>query len=731
MNQDQGRFVVTRLVAARLFCSCAKKFQIPRIVPRTQFWSFWIWTTTAIFVPLSGVAWAAPGRPLATEYVEGDVIVTFKDSVNLGAGRQALGAHSLELARHFAFLSEKRGRHCGLVRTPSRTTADLIAELSRDPAIATAEPNYVRWVSAHPPNDPLFPQLWGLQNTGQSANGTAGTSGDDIGFVPAWSLARPTTNQVVVAVVDTGVDYTHPDLAANMWTNPGEIPNNSIDDDGNGYVDDFFGYDFAGNVADPQDSGFHGTHVSGTIAAVGNNLLGVIGVDYQARIMALKVSNDGSTILTSAEIEALQYATMMKGRGINIVAINASFGGGGSNSTEVAAIQAAGNAGIVFCAAAGNNSANNDTTRFYPASYRLSNMIVVAATDQNDALASFSDYGAATVDLGAPGVNILSTKPMSLAGTTAYAQVGATAYSANALTYSGTTTGITATIYYCGPGYPTNFPTAVSNNIALISRGTLTFATKVANAMAAGAQAAVIYNNTNGNFSGTLQNPGNWIPAVSLSQADGLTLQALLPATGTVVNSSDPTQIYQFLDGTSMATPHVVGAVAFAAMNFPSETVAQRIQRILTNVDVVPGLNGLVRTGGRLNLQRIVDTDGNGLPDWWEQMYFGHLTGTDPNADPDHDGASNLAEWLAGTNPTNATSYLQLTGATTPGTNGFTVQWPSVAGRFYRVERSTNLLTGFDTLIQTNIAATPPTNTVVDAAILQGNAQFYRIELEQ
>jgi hypothetical protein len=125
-----------------------------------------------------------------------------------------------------------------------------------------------------------------------------------------------------------------------------------------------------------------------------------------------------------------------------------------------------------------------------------------------------------------------------------------------------------------------------------------------------------------------------------------------------------------------------------------------------------------------------VDTDGNGLPDWWEQIYFGRLTGTDPNADPDGDGASNLAEWLAGTNPTNATSCFRLAIPNTSPTNGFVVQWPSVAGKFYRVQRATNLLTGFNTLVQTNIAATPPTNTMVDTVILQGNAQFYRLELE-
>ena len=686
---------------------------------------------SAAFMMLSLTVSGAPAGSShpAQAYVEGEVIVTFKPSVNLNAAEQSLGNHALTLTKHYAELSRDRGRHTGLVRAQNRTTAELMAELSQDPAVELAEPNYLRWVTGAP-NDTLFTNLWGLQNTGQPVNGTAGTAGDDIRFVAAWGLARPTTNQVVVAVIDTGVDYTHPDLAGNMWTNPGEIPNNGVDDDGNGYVDDYYGYDFADNLPNPSDSGFHGTHVAGTIAAIGNNQLGVIGVDYQGKIMALRASSDGNTLPDSAIIEAIQYATMMKGRGVNIVAINESFGGGGSNSTESAAMQAAGNAGIIFCVAAGNNTANNDTTAFYPASYRLTNMIVVAATDQNDALASFSDYGPNTVDLGAPGVNILSALPVALAGTIASVQQGSTNYSANELAYSGTTTGITATVYYCGLGYSTNFPAAVRNNIALIARGTLTFSNKVVNAMSAGARAAVIYNNTSGNFSGTLGGTNhNWIPTVSLAQSDGLAMKTNSHAT--VVNIPDPSQIYQYLDGTSMATPHVSGAVAFAAMNFPSETVTQRIQRVLANVDVISGLKGKVRTGGRLNLQRIVDTDTNGLPDWWELQYFGHLTGTDPNADPDHDGMSNLEEWLAGTNPTNASSCLRLIAIPSNNPNAFVVRWPSVAGKYYWLERATNLLTGFNSIVRTNIAATAPTNTETDTAVLPGKARFYRVGVEQ
>ncbi len=685
----------------------------------------------ATFSPTLAPAAAAPTAHPAQQYREGEVLVTFKPSVSLPAAQQALGRHSLNFAKHFAFLSQRRGRQSGLVRDHKRTTASLIAELSKDAAVEVAEPNYLRWTASSQPNDPLFPQMWGLQNTGQPVYGVGGTAGDDIKHLPAWAMARPSTNPVIVAVIDTGVDYHHPDLAPNMWTNAAVNPTNGIDSYSNDYTNDYYGYDFADNVGDPMDSGFHGTHVSGTIAAAGNNLLGVIGVDYQARIMALKASSDGNTLSSSAIIEAIQYATMMKTNGVNVAVINASFGGGGYVTQEAGAIQEAGDAGIVFCAAANNNGNNLDYTSDYPASYRLSNMIVVAATDCNDALASFSDYGPSTVDLGAPGVGILSTTPTNQPGVTSYVLQGATTDSANALTYAGTTPGITATVYDCGLGYPTNFPPTVSNNIALISRGTLYFSDKVANAVAAGAVAAIIYNNASGNFYGSLQVASNWIPAVSISQADGLALQALLPVTATVASFVDPANIYQFLDGTSMAAPHVSGAVAFAAMNFPNETVAQRIQRILSNVDVVPGLQGLVITGGRLNLLRTVDTDVNGLPDWWEQMYFGQLTGTDPNADPDHDDFSNLDEWLAGTNPTNSASCLRLLIPWSNPTYGWACKWPSVSGRTYRLECSTNFLNGFNVVVRTNIAATPPFNVVWDTNALPASAHYYRVRLEQ
>lgn len=681
---------------------------------------------------LAGCPSARASVPVA-DYVEGEALVRFQTAETLTSAQQIATRHGLMLVRHFAWLSEHEGQVIGLLHSPVLTTGVLLAELRAEPAIAFVEPNFLRHpTNLRPPNDVKFNLLYGLRNTGQAVNGFNGTPNDDISFLKAWGLARPTTNEIVVAVIDSGIDPTHPDLINNLWTNPGEIAGNSFDDDANGYVDDLHGYDFVLGTGNLTDSGYHGTHVAGTIAATGNNGIGVIGVDFQAHLMALKVSTDGTSFSSAAIIEAIQYATMMKIRGVNVVALNGSYGGGSYSSTESSAMQAAGNAGIIFCVAAGNSTNNNDSIPFYPASYRLPNMIVVAASDQNDTLAAFSDYGATTVDLAAPGVNILSCRPVSQPGYTTYVQGSTNAFSANALTYSGVTpsNGLTGTIYYCGLGCPTNFPAAVSNNIALILRGTLFFSDKVSNAQAAGARAAIIFNNIPGNLNGTLQTAGSWIPAVTISQADGQTLQAALPNTGTVANFLDPAQIYQLLDGTSMATPHVSGAVAFAARNFPTESVAQRIQRILANATPVPALAGKTITGARLNLARIVDSDNNGLPDWWELQYFNHLTGTDPAADPDGDGASNLAEFLAGTVPTDAQSAFRVTAH--PPVDGIHVAltWSSAAGRYYRLLRGTNLLTGVDTIMQTNLSATPPLNTFTNTLPAGTPNTFYRLQLE-
>ncbi|MEG4861660.1 S8 family serine peptidase, partial [Microcoleus sp. K1-B1] len=251
-------------------------------------------------------------------------------------------------------------------------------------------------------NDPGYSQLWALNNTGQ----TGGTADADIDAAEAWDIQQGNPN-LVIGVIDTGVDYNHPDLVENIWTNPGEIAGDGIDNDNNGYIDDVRGWDFAYNDNDPMDVDGHGTHVSGTIAAKGNNGVGVTGVAWNANIMPLKFISDEGFGYTSDAILAINYATA---KGVKLT--NNSWGGGGFSQSLYDAINTAGQQGALFIAAAGNDyGQNNDITPAYPASYDLSNIISVASTTDTDALSSFSNYGATTVDLGAPGSGIYSTTP--------------------------------------------------------------------------------------------------------------------------------------------------------------------------------------------------------------------------------------------------------------------------------------------------------------------------------
>lgn len=267
-----------------------------------------------------------------------------------------------------------------------------LKSLSRLPYVEYAEPDYLLEPNDTIPNDPMFDRLWGMINLRAPA---------------AWDI---TTGQqgVTVAVIDTGVDYNHPDLASNIWLNNDEIPDNNIDDDGNGYVDDVRGWDFYEFDNDPTPDYWHGTHIAGTTAAVGNNAQGVVGVAWQAKLMPLRFMT-ASGGFTSDAIRALEYA-VANGAQISTHSYSSPVRSSSFNS----AVRAAGRLGHLLIAAAGNSSGDNDVTPYYPASYDLDNLISVAAIDQNENLASFSNYGALSVDLGAPGVGIFSTTPGGL-----------------------------------------------------------------------------------------------------------------------------------------------------------------------------------------------------------------------------------------------------------------------------------------------------------------------------
>lgn len=282
----------------------------------------------------------------------------------------------------------------------------LVSQLAADSSIAFAEPNYVLVQTETLPDDPQFPSFWNLENTGQ----LGGTYDADIDAPEAWGLTTGAAD-AVIGLIDTGIDYSHPDLASNIWTNVGEIPNDGLDNDGNGYIDDFLGWDFVNGDNDPFDDNGHGTHVAGILAAAGNNSRGVTGVTWNSKIMPLKFLDSNGAGTTADAITAISYATTMCLRGVNIRLTNNSWGGGAYSQALSDAIEASGQCNMLFVASAGNTNNDSDARSVYPASYELDNIISVTASDNNDQKAGFANFGANSVDLAAPGVNIVSTLP--------------------------------------------------------------------------------------------------------------------------------------------------------------------------------------------------------------------------------------------------------------------------------------------------------------------------------
>jgi hypothetical protein len=337
-------------------------------------------------------------------FVPGEILVRLKPGLGVAAAAQIVPGAKIE--KEFELVPGLQ-----LIRLPATVdVTEAVRLYSQHPSVLYAQPNFLHHTmqEAHlTPNDTSYNQMWALNNTGQ----TGGTPDADIDAPEAWDLSTG-SGSVVVFVIDTGVDYNHPDLIDNLWTNPGETPGNGIDDDGNGYIDDVYGIDTAYNDSDPMDGNGHGTHVSGTIGARGNNGLGVVGVNWQVKIGQCKFLSDSGTGSTADAIECLQYIRNLKvNKGVPVVATNNSWGGGPFEQALYDAIKAHMDAGILFIAAAGNDGTDNDALPHYPSNYFLPNIISVAATDHNDDLAFFSNYGLRTVHVGAPGKSILSTWP--------------------------------------------------------------------------------------------------------------------------------------------------------------------------------------------------------------------------------------------------------------------------------------------------------------------------------
>ena len=578
------------------------------------------------------------------QYVPGEVIVKFLDS----ASKATVAAAGGQMIKSFAG-GEERVQHLKLNK--GENVEDALERYRHSPAIEYAEPNYIHQLAAIP-NDTKFSSLWGLHNTGQNVNETVGVADVDIDAPEAWDITTGSSN-VIIAVIDSGIAYDHPDLAANMWRNPGEIPNDGIDNDGNGLVDDVFGYDFRSDDSEPMDpidltadntggNRGHGTHVAGTIGAVGNNSSGVTGVMHTVKLMALKAGGVDSGLPSSAIVEAINYAVRKGAR-----AINASFTRRGECSQlEYDALRAANSAGVMVLAAAGNGGSDNDSpsTRQFPSGYSvatscgpaLPNVISVAAITQTGPIASFSNFGATSVQIAAPGVNINSTKPTSNTTNLLFHNFDSNPTGLG-YTFSGTNNswGFTNTQSFSAPTSMTDSPGGnYRNNTDAIATGP-SFSTarqrgcRLETRLRLATEDGVdgIWTDVSGDGGANWSNESGW--SGSTSGAFERFTMAELPdrkpsvqyrfefvSKDSIVDdgvylddvraycvSGTPsaTNDYQFSQGTSMATPHVTGVVGLLLSVNPNLTVAQIRNAILNTGNASPLLTGVVSTGRRLN----------------------------------------------------------------------------------------------------------------------------------
>lgn len=353
----------------------------------------------------------------AGDHVPNEFLVKFKEGTSAAGKSQALAKVSGSVKETILTAAMKRANlteGIQVIRT-SMNALDAISRINGS-EIEYAEPNYI-YNHFATSNDIYYTNgsLWGMYGDATSPTNQFGSQAGE-----AWAAGKTGSSTVFIGIIDEGYMYTHPDLAANAGKNPGETAGNGVDDDGNGLVDDVYGWDFDGNNSSVFDGAGddHGTHVAGTIGGVGGNGVGVAGVCWNVKLLNAKfLGSQGGT--TANAIKAVDYFTNLKTRAVNpvnIVATNNSWGGGGFSQALKDAIDRANGAGILFIAAAGNSGTNNDATASYPSGYTSANIIAVAAITNTGALASYSQYGATTVDIGAPGSGIWSTVPVSSKG---------------------------------------------------------------------------------------------------------------------------------------------------------------------------------------------------------------------------------------------------------------------------------------------------------------------------
>jgi subtilisin family serine protease len=532
--------------------------------------------------------------------------------------------------------------HAGLVRmaqpigqsqiqrvmlAPNATVEEAMAAYAADPNVEIVEPNYIIRTQAMP-DDTYFSQQWGLYNTGQAGRGYQGTAGIDMDALQAWDISTGGT-EVIVAVIDTGCDLQHPDLGDNLWSNSGEIPGDGIDNDGNGYVDDVVGWDFADGDNAPYDASGHGTHVAGIIAGVGNNQQGIAGIAWRARIMPVRIMNAFDEGTTADAIKAIEYAAA---NGAKI--INCSWG---SNSNGYALRHVIENTDALFACASGNNGQNTDTTPHYPAAYTSANIISVAASDPMDQLAWFSNFGKTSVDVAAPGIRIYSLRNGRRSLWQDAFDEGLHGY-----TFGGTNNTWTV----ADPPGMTNAPALASSpdenyvndtnawvqlpaqDLSTASACTLTF--KLMGQSEADADTLYLEVSTNGTswtrlplkISGTIRHSGisgsipYWTTAAAdLGPWDGepqvlvrFRFHSGSATTGTGfyidnmhLTAANGIDAYQFMQGTSMATGYISGLAALIQSEDLSLTPLEIKYIIEDSVDLDQDLLELVSSGGRAN----------------------------------------------------------------------------------------------------------------------------------
>lgn len=606
--------------------------------------SFTIITLTLLFFFVSGISGSSnsiSSNPLNSSdgfkgpnYVKGEVIVKYKEGVT---EERVNGLHQRMNAIKKRDIPDLRIQSVKI--SDNMSVEDAIAQYKNDPDVEYAEPNYILRALATIPTDTYFTNLWGLNNTGQSVNSApAGTVDADIDAPEAWDITQGSSS-VVVAVIDSGVAITnnistgHPDLTANRWVNAGETCVNGADDDGNGRIDDCYGWNFLNNDNDPMDYNGHGTHVAGTIGAVGNNGSGVAGVNWRVKIMPLRFLGATGSGSTADAISAINYAA---NNGARI--INASWGGGPYSQALYDAINYARSNNVLFVAAAGNDGTNNDTTPSYPASYDLDNIISVAATDQNDALASFSNRGATSVDLAAPGVNIYSTIPARATLWSDNFDDGSIADWLTGGTFNtwAVTTELRRSVNFSltdspGANYLINTDSWARSPVINLSgrRGCkLTYYLELNSE--SGYDGIFVQASTNGiNFTSLNSYSGSTGGAFyefeeDLTNYGGLATvyvrfrfvsDSLYNSNGAHIDdvavtcysaTYNGTTEYKFLNGTSMASPHVAGVAGLVLSVNPTLSYSQVKDIILSNVDSKAALSGQVSTGGRLNAFKAV-----------------------------------------------------------------------------------------------------------------------------